>query len=60
MKLSLEEAVKLEDYDEVGYISLFSFKEALDMLDVEIEESLRDFIFYYVYTKSESAEKLKY
>ncbi len=59
-RLSLEEAVKLEDYDEVGHIPLSAMKEAFSMLDVDVSDELQDFIYYIVYCKSDSSQQLKY
>ncbi len=58
--MSLQEAVKLEDYDEVGFIPLSALKEAISMLDVDVDQDVQDFIFFMVYCKSDSAQQLRY
>jgi hypothetical protein len=56
----LKETLELEDYDEEGGIPAGAFRDAFHTLDIDLDEDLLDFIFYVVYQKSESVEKLRY
>jgi len=57
---TLKETLELEDYDEEGALPASAFREAFSTLDLAIEADLLDFVFFVVYQKSESLEKLRY
>ena len=59
-KITLHEAIKLEDYNEVGHVPYEAMKEAIQMLDLDLESELEEFIFLLIYRESLSSEELKY
>ena len=59
-KDTLKETLELEDYDYEKAIPVSAFKEAFETLDIDIEDELLDFIFYVIYQKSESIDKMQY
>ena len=56
----MKETLELEDYEEEGAIPVSAFKEAFQTLDIQIEDDLLAFIFFVVYQKSESLDKMRY
>lgn len=57
---TLRETLELEDYNEEGSIPVSAFKESFINLEIEADDELLDFIYYVVYQKSESIEKMRY
>jgi hypothetical protein len=50
----------MEDYDEEGTLPLSVFKEAIDNLDLNLNEEMYDYILFIMYKKSDSIDKLNY
>jgi hypothetical protein len=59
-KGTFKETVMLEDYENEGTVTLAALKEAIETIELVVEEELMDFILYLMYSKSESLSKLKY
>ena len=59
-KISLEETVRIDDEADTGFVSMENMRENFEVLDLNLEEDLMEFVFYWIYQKSENAEKLKY
>lgn len=59
-KGTLKDTIQLEDYEEEGIIELGALKECFTTLDIDIDGALMDYLLYVVYSKSESADKMKY
>ena len=52
--------LECEDYEEKGLITLEQLTEAIRSTDDEVEGKVLDFMIYYVFKRSESAERMKY
>ena len=57
---TLSEALRCEDYEEEGLLELSQLQEAISTANEELENSVLDYMLYYVFVRSESAEKMKY
>jgi hypothetical protein len=58
--ISLEEALKLEDYSDDGFLRYNSLIEAFLSVDSTLSNEILDFIAFIVYQKSHSAKKMYY
>jgi hypothetical protein len=58
-KDTVKETLQLEDYEEEGFVTAEAFRESLAGLD-EFDSDMLDFLLYLVYTKSPSADRLRY
>ena len=58
----MKEAIQLEDYEEGGYVTLNSLRDALEGLDIEgLEGELVDFVLYWGYSRGgEDMQAVKY
>lgn len=56
----MKDALELEDYDEEGAIPASAIRESFVNLEIDIDDELMDFVFYVIYQKSESIDKLRY
>ena len=57
---TLVEALQCEDYDNKGVIDLTQLKEAISSVDEDLNEDLMDYLLYYVYIRSDSADLMQY
>lgn len=59
-KMSLEETIKLDDDMNTGFVTYEGIKESFEIMDLELEPDLEEYILYYIFKHSTSVEKLKY
>ena len=59
-KMSLEETIKLDDDMNSGFVSLEGLKESFEVMELEINPLLEEFIFYFIFKNSSSCEKMRY
>ena len=52
--------LKCEDYEHEGLIALGELSEAITSTDEEVEDRVLDYMLYYVFVRSESAERMAY
>lgn len=55
---TVADALQCEDYDEEGAIDISQIKEALQSVDEEMDDSMMDYLLYYVFMRSESIDKM--
>jgi len=61
VQITLKETLSIEDYDDLGYLPLDAFKDAINSLDMkDLTPTMIDYLVFYVFSRSESIEKLKY
>lgn len=58
--MSLEETIKLDDDEEKGYVSYEGLKESFEVMGLELDTKLEEFIYFYIFSKSESTDRMKY
>lgn len=59
-KMSFQEALQAEDYEEEGIIDLVQLKETIVAYDEEIESDLVDYALFYVFARSSSPDRMEY
>ena len=59
-KISLEESVKIDDENDTGLISLENLKETFEVLEIELEQDIMEFLIYWIYRSSTDIDHLKY
>ncbi len=59
--MTLTETLSIEDYDDEGFIPLQAFKDSINSLELDqITAQMLDYMTFYVFTKSESVNKMNY
>ena len=58
--MSLEETIKLDDDMNSGFVTLEGLKESFEIMELEIDEKLEEFIFFYIFCSSSSCQYMKY
>jgi hypothetical protein len=52
--------LQCEDYEEEGILDLVQLREAISSFDEDLEETLLDYILYYVFIRSKSPDRMEY
>jgi hypothetical protein len=52
--------LQCEDYEEEGILDLVQLREAISSFDEDLEETLLDYILYYVFIRSASPDRMEY
>ena len=59
-KMSLEETIKLDDDEDRGYVSIEGLKESFEVMELNIEPKLEEFILFYIFQHSDNIQQMKY
>ena len=57
---TLEEALSCEDYEEEGLLELSQLHEAIISVNEDLEKSVLDYMLFYIFSRSESYESMRY
>ena len=55
-KMSLEETIKLDDDEDRGYGSIEGLKESFEVMELNIEPKLEEFILFYIFQHSDNIQ----
>ncbi len=54
------EALRCEDYEEQGILDLAQLHEAISTVDEDLDDSVLNYMLYYVLTRSSDHENMEY
>ena len=52
--------LQCEDYEEEGILTLSQVREAIVSCDEEVDDKVLDYMLYYVFIRSQSADRMEY
>lgn len=52
--------LQCEDYEEEGILDLVQLREAISSFEEDLDESLLDYILYFVFIRSKSPDRMEY
>ena len=59
-KNSIEETIKLDDENNKGFVSLEGLKENFEIMEIKMSDRLEEFIYYFIFLKSQNIEWMEY
>lgn len=57
---ALRDALACEDYEESGILELTQVREAIVSVEEDVDDHLMDWMLYYIYSRSDTVDRMEY